>query len=349
VTLYVLQIETPIFEAAESRVSPTLNQDLRLQADGLARLAGAARGAVFRLTGGDPYPFQRIAREISGYYLLAFEANGADRDGRTHRIAVRVHPRGTTVRARTAFRITKPLPGTLSIEDEIVRLLRTPRLATELPLRVATYSYADPQTNKMRMVVSAEAAADGPGAVTLGLVLVDARGVIVSSAVHSAASGRYAFPATVDAGRYLLRAAAIDAGGRKGSVQRWVRAGVTDAGRWRVSDLTLVEPTGDPSAPFHPTIDSARRDRIVAHLELYESGGGPMPEVRVIVDVRARDGVSPLLRADASLARPSAAQVIARADLRIGTLPPGAYVVRAIVAAPGGPEHEIARPLTITK
>ncbi len=86
VSIYVLQLELPAFEAAQDRVSPTFVRDLQVRGDGLARIAGATRGAVFRLAGDDSRPFERIAREISGYYLLAFEPVDAERDGRTHRI-----------------------------------------------------------------------------------------------------------------------------------------------------------------------------------------------------------------------------------------------------------------------
>ena len=73
VSIYALHLEVPVFEAAQDRISPTLARDLQVKGDGLARVAGAARGAVFRLAGDDPRPFERIARELSGYYLLAFE------------------------------------------------------------------------------------------------------------------------------------------------------------------------------------------------------------------------------------------------------------------------------------
>ena len=82
VTIYVLQLEVPVFEAAESRPSPTFSADIQVRADGLARLAASARGALFHLVGADPYPFRRILTELGGYYLIAFEAADADRDGR---------------------------------------------------------------------------------------------------------------------------------------------------------------------------------------------------------------------------------------------------------------------------
>ena len=76
VTIYALLLETPLFDATQERVSPTDTRDRQVRQDGVDRVAGAARGAVFRLVGSDPSPFARIARELSGNYLLAFEAVG---------------------------------------------------------------------------------------------------------------------------------------------------------------------------------------------------------------------------------------------------------------------------------
>ena len=103
VTIYALHLEVPTFEAAQDRVSPTFVRDLQVRGDGLARIAGAARGAVFRLVGTDPRPFERIARELSGYYLLAFEPLELERDGRAHRIQVSLARGGGELRARPGF------------------------------------------------------------------------------------------------------------------------------------------------------------------------------------------------------------------------------------------------------
>ena len=186
VSIYVLHMEVPTFEAAQERVSPTFLRDTQMRGDGLARLAGATRGAVFRLVGSDAEPFERIAREISGYYLLAFEAIENDRDGRVHSVAVTLARGGGQLRARSAFRMAPVLPSAGTRQQSLVDLLRGSRAATELPVRVATYTYAEPGSPKLRVVVSTEAdAADGPASrVLLGYVLTDSAGVIAASGAH---------------------------------------------------------------------------------------------------------------------------------------------------------------------
>ena len=61
VTIYVLQLEIPILDASERTASPTLQADLQAREDGLVRLAGTARGALFHLVGADSHPFNRIS------------------------------------------------------------------------------------------------------------------------------------------------------------------------------------------------------------------------------------------------------------------------------------------------
>jgi hypothetical protein len=130
--------------------------------------------------------FERIAHELSGYYLLAFQATEKDRDDRVHRIDVKLQHRRATLRGREAFTLATQPPKGSTIEDRLAALLRAPNLASGLSLRVATYTYQEPGTAKVRVVVSAEtdAATDEVSTPTLAFVLLDERNVIAASATH---------------------------------------------------------------------------------------------------------------------------------------------------------------------
>jgi VWFA-related protein len=59
--------------------------------------------------------FRRLARQLAGAYELAFEPDPGDRDGRPHRIAVRVAARdGLSVRARQQFALAPAPPPSLA-------------------------------------------------------------------------------------------------------------------------------------------------------------------------------------------------------------------------------------------
>lgn len=343
VTIYALHLEVPTFEAAQDRVSPTLVRDLQVRGDGLARVAGAARGAVFRLVGDDPRPFARIARELSGYYLLAFEPLAAERDGRPHRIRVQLSRGGGELRARPGFVLPAAPPAR---DTALGQLLTAASPATELPLRVATYTYAEPGSRDLRVVVSAEAVA--PAGVGLGFVLIDAGGVIAATAVHDAGGGAYAFSAVVPPGNYTMRVAAIDPLGRQGSVGRPFAARLTAAGGARVSDLMLARVPARPQDPLDPLIDRVSADAVIAYLELYAEDRVPLPDaVRIIVAGAADERA--LVTVPATLVRADAAWAVARATVPLASLPPGAHVARAEVLSAGAIIARVARPFTVAR
>ena len=354
VTIYALHLEVPTFEAAQDRVSPTFVRDLQVRGDGLARVTGAARGAVFRLVGSDPRPFQRIARELSGYYLLAFEPLEAERDGRAHRIKVSLARGGGELRARPGFTLPTAATSSQAREARLVALLRAAPAATELPVRVSTYAYPEQTSGNVRVVVSAEA---GPVdraslAARLGFVLINARGVIAATAINDSPEGRYTFSATVPAGAYALRVGAIDALGRNGSVARPFDARVAESRGVRVSDLMLALPPAQPGDPLEPLVDRVRTATAIAYLEILAGGGAPLPDL-VRIAVVPENGGGSVLTVVANLMR-SGGQgestwdwAVARAVLPTAALPPGRYVAQAEVMSAGILVTRVSRPFSI--
>lgn len=350
VTLHVLQLDIPVLDASSDTVSPSLYPDMQLKADGLSRLAGSARGGLFRLVGDDPYPFRRIMKELSSHYLVAFEPAGGDRDGRAHRIGVRVRADGATVRARPAFTIPAE-PRTAAPDAELVGLLRNPRIVSELPVRVAGYAFRDADGERLHVLVSAEveqSAGSGPEP-TAGFVLVDGRGVIAASGGGTTEGGRYWHSATVAPGRYMLKAAAIDAGGRRGSVERQLDARLTPAGPLQMSDLMLAEPPRDPSAPLRPLVVRMAGERLVAYLEAY----GPAPAGPAVATVRVdllRDGApSPVASIPVPVTVSPSGRWVISADLPIRDLAAGPYLASMRLSLPGVPPQHLTRRFVVTR
>jgi VWFA-related protein len=346
VAIYALHMEQPLFEASQDRVSPTFVQDQQIRGDGLGRLAGAARGAMFRLVGSDPRPFDRIRRELSGYYLLAFEPAASDRDGQIHRIAVSLPRRGAEVRARPAFRMPAVVPSARAREQELVDLLRASRPAIELPVRVATYAYEEPGTPRLRVVVSTEAdAAEGPASqVLLGFVLIDAKGVIASSGAYRSDSARHAFSTQLAPGDYTLRVAAIDPMGRRGSLERPFTAAIPARSGVRVSDVILAPVPPSPEQPLEPVVDRVLGSQVVAYVELYADEGGQLRDVAVDVDITSSDAAPPLVTTAADVVRRVARWATARAVVPLDAVRAGRYLARLHVSADGQRVTTVVRP-----
>lgn len=346
VSIYVLHLEVPIFEASQDRISPTLLRDSELRGDGLSRLAGATRGAVYRLVGSDPGPFQRIATELSGYYLLAFEADDRDRDGRVHQIDVKLAGGGGVLRARPAFRLPQVMPSPRTREQDLVMLLRAVHPATELPVRVATYTYAEPGSTQVRVVVSAEAdAAAGPASeVLMGYVLMDARSVIAASGAHLAADGRHAFSTVVGPGTYSLRVAGIDPLGRKGLIERPFSAAVGTYAGLRLSDLILAPAPTRSDVALSPFVDRISQTRVAAYVELAADDTPALSDVHVSFEIAPEAGDGARRSVPAAVDRRDGRLAVARATLSLEGLPAGRYVAHARIVVPGQPEGRVTRP-----
>jgi hypothetical protein len=348
VTIYVLHIDTPTFEASQDRVSPTQLRDVQLRGDGLSRLAGSARGAVFRLVGSDPRPFERIAVEISGYYLLAFEPQPGDRDGRVHRISVSLARGGGELRSRQAFRLPAVAPTPRAREDDLVKLLRAAYASTELPVRVATYTYLEPNSPNLRVVVSTEAQAPAGAAsrVLLGYLLLDSQGIIAASGATSSEGGRHAFSTLVPPGDYTLRVAGIDPLGRRGLVARPFAANVTARDTVRVSDLILAPVPDRDDAPLQPLVDRVGDANVTMYLELYANEGAALRSASVTFEVAADEGGAPQVSATAAMVRRDARWGVARVVIPLSGMPPGGYLARAHITLAGGESMRVVRPFT---
>jgi VWFA-related protein len=350
VAIYVLHVDAPLFEPATDRVSPTFLRDVQLRGDGLARLAGAARGAVFRLVGSDPAPFRRIADELSGHYLIAFEALPTERDGRIHRVELAVTGGGRTVRARHAFRLPATSASPRARELELVQLLRSTLPASELPVRVATYTSIDPSDPNVRVVVSTEAEGAGTAAqegLVLGYVLVDSRGVVVASGAHRTSGGRHAFTTRVPRGPYTLRVGGIDPLGRRGMVERAFMAAVQQHESLLVSDLILAPVPPTREAPLQPLVDRVDDSRMVAYLELSAAPNQTLADVGVQFEIRTEEMTSTAVDAAAEVSPRAGRWARARAELQLETLPSGRYVAIARVMHAGREIARVSRPFRV--
>jgi hypothetical protein len=118
VTVHALQVRDPGYQARtdQMRAAPADFDQAQSAAFALAATTG---GLALTPVAGE-IGFGRLGRELSAGYVLAFETDAADRDGKEHAIGVQVRDRGwgTSVRARKTFRadaarriVAPPIPA----------------------------------------------------------------------------------------------------------------------------------------------------------------------------------------------------------------------------------------------
>lgn len=344
VTLFVLLLDSSGVDPAYEKTQLATPEERDMETRSLYDLAGLARGAVLPLVGSADAAFQRIAHELMGYYMVGFEPAPTDRDGKSHKVQVKVRRDGVTVRARGVLSIPTAPP---SAQQSITASLRSPLIESGLGIRVA--SWARPAAaGKVRVLLAAEVErASRP--VSVGYALVAGGSKVAASRLVeglSAPEGEpvtFASEAVVDPGTYTLRLAAVDAAGHRGSVHHETKAAVTTAGGLLISDLVLAAPgSGAP----RPVVDLDAG--VAGLLALVELSGGEAANAAVALELAETETGAALLRVPAEAGEPDKDGVrVAHVTVASGLLPPGDYVARATVTSDGTPVAAQTRPFHI--
>jgi VWFA-related protein len=365
VTVYALHLMQSEMDASRKRPTSSYSADRTAEEDGLALMTGVTRGDVFRVMGNSDFAFQRLSLELSGYYLLGFEAEPADRNGRPHGIKVDVRRKGLTVRSRREFTIDASAK-TSTTQAEIVAVLRDPLPATDIPIKLATYSFQDPGSSKLRLLVAAEIdrSINTEGELSVGYVLVDFNNKLVASQFDTAPSSAFPRPEeaasplqpyfstiVADAGKYTLKLVAVDDAGRRGSVERLVRAGLAKAGPIQATDLLVAGAAGDQNSLAPAVSANVTGDTLHGYLELFADAPEPLDLTSVTFEVAQTPTSAALERAAVPLRKPEddARCRIAGASVNIGKLGPGDYVARAVISVAGRRVGEVVRPFRIAR
>ncbi len=358
VTIQVLHLDSPTADASVAREPVSPGRDRALGRDGLELIAGATRGGVFQVAAAADIAFGRLALELSGYYLLSFEPEAADRDGKLHKIKVAVPGRSGEIRARSEFSVDYRRAKT--DEEILADTIRSPLMATDIPLKLNTYSLRDAETGKVRVLLVAEIdrAANPDGHLTLAYVMTDADGRIVASqlerevkaAVQPNKIQTYSiFALSEGKGPHTLKLAVLDDGGRRGSVEHAFTAELKTLGEMRAADLLLAEEV-ENGGDIKPSIGGEfTSGQVNTYIELYSEVAETLKSAAVMFEVaateegRALDGAAGRVRPSADSPNRRALE----ATFKTTVLPPGDYVVRAVVSANGQRLGSVTRPLRV--
>jgi VWFA-related protein len=358
-TIFAFKPEPADSDSSEQRARQNQMQERAVNETGLTTVATLGGGEMFRVLANPDAPFKRLATELSGYYLLGFEPETHDRDGKRHKISVDVKRSGVQVRARTEFSV-EASNGSEDTKRIITDLLGSPAKATSIPFRLTTYVFQDPESTKIRLLVGIEVERSDPAQLSMGIVLMKADGTSAATFYQPTidppkGTGPQTYFATLVAepGGYQLRAALLDAKGRRGSVERDVRAYMTRMGRFRATQLVIGDGK-DPGAgaASAPSVSgNLSSDTLNTYLELFADGTAAFDGTSVRVDVLPVGGANPVEGADAILQPVSTDTRVraAAASVPLAMLPAGSYVARARVMADGHQVGEMTRPFNIVR
>ncbi len=154
--------------------------------------------------------------------------------------------------------------------------------------------------------------------------------------------------AVVDPATYNLRLAAVDAAGRRGSVEHRVKAALVSAGGLEISDLVLA-PSSTGGA-VRPAVDlELAGGGLSALLEVAGRDAARVAEATVALELADSAEGPVLLRAPvATGAADKDGTRAARVEIAAGLLPPGDYSARAEVSVGGKPVAVVTRPFRVT-
>ncbi len=357
-SLDVLMLDVAPFDASQSQRPTTANEDRRLQEEGLQILAGMARGTLHRVVSTAEGAFRRIEQALAGYYLLGVEPGTNDRDGKRHKIEVKTTRRGVTLQARRAF-LSPEGPPAATPAEALARTLRSAVPATALPLRASTWTYKEPGTSRVRLIVAAEVerATDGPLEYATGLVIATTDGKVVAASEDSrqlvpvdgdATRASYAGIITVEPGIYRMRLALADSERRAGSLEREVRAWQLNGDTLTVGDLLVAAPPADGAA-LTPQVEPRVRDgSLVAMAEAYAPPTGGDRTVTARLDILRDESSRALVSVSLPVSIGASPEVrLAQGRLDVSAVPPGAYLARVSFAEDGAARGALIRPFRV--
>lgn len=357
VNLYAVRQPAQLYDVTMNRTSPSRDLDQDLMIDGLDNLISRGRGSVWPVAVNADIAFSRLNLEISGYYLLSFEPDARDRDGRTHDIAINVSRRGATVRARREFSADPP-NATKTPDRLLTETLRSALSASDFGVKTTAFPYRDDKTGRIKVIISAELdrTLNPSDPFLVGYYVTNTAGETVAANVDKnvpAVPGeegkpqRFSSAVVLEPGTYAVRLAAVDQKGRRGSVEYTFDANLITAGQLKISALMLGSAGGSTS--YKPAVDGRiEAPSLIGYVELYSEAEPPLDNSALIFEVAASDDgraieASPMPFSD----RKSPGKRTAQAALPTTRLPPGRYVGRVVVSQAGTPIARVTRPFTI--
>lgn len=356
-TIYAVAVDEGAFVRRRATFTSAITSDRVERIRSLENLSSASRGAFLTLRANGAPVFDRLARELSGYYLLGVATDPEDSDGKPHRIRLEVRRPDATVRARRSFIKGSDAAAGRTPRQAVTAALGAPILAVGLPVRGAAVAFRDTDRSKVQLLVHAEVGAEYVKSqkVAIGVTVTDREGKVVggqvgeTALVPTVAGLPSALPfeagANVSPGDYRIKIAAAD-GDRVGSVEWTFHAALFDLDG--ASSTALV--AGGPALPvnlFQPTMHSqVVTGTLHGYFEVY---GNDVDAFSTTFEVASDESSPALITADVAIASVSSDRAIFSRTVNIEALPPGMYALRAVVRRDGQVKRTLAREFEVVR
>ncbi len=311
--------------------------------EGIEHLVGVTGGIMLPLTNNADGALGRVVRESASYYLATIDADQSDLSGRVQQLEVKVSRPGVQLRALPHIAFAQPGPGTRSSNPSPREMLSVATVFRDLPLRTSGFAALEADGKSLRVVTLTEPVDPGVKLASLVAALFDRDGKLAS---HWTATTEElqrslvigAMPAAP--GVYRLRVAAIDTAGRSGTADYELEAEVVQTGPLKMSSLILGL---SRDGSFLPRLQFTTEPAAIGYLEMY--GGAPGTKISSALEIAATLNGPPLAVGPVCdrIRRPG--RYIARGAIPIGALPPGEYIVRALVGVEGQALTRVVRTL----
>ncbi len=306
----------------------SLNAELRLSQDSLRQLADETGGFAAVNRNDFATAFDRIVRDNSSYYVLAYYPPSDKRDGKFHKIEVKVNRPGVTVRSRRGYAAPsgKPAPvntKTGGMSPEMFEAINSPIQVSGLSMRAFAAPFKGTSPNAS-VVVGVELRGrdltlEGNGKVDVSFMAVDSKAKVYGARNDSFTmnlrpenrprveqSGvRVLNRIDLPAGRYQLRIAARDAGkALMGSVvydlevpdyfkEPFAMSGLVLTSLGTGAMMTSKQDEQLKAVLPAPPIAArtfVENDEIALFTEVYDNQGGPPHKVDITTSVRTDEG-----------------------------------------------------------
>jgi hypothetical protein len=330
-----------LFHLTEAMASRSSAQDA-----GFESLAGVTGAEFARLSASPQSAISRLLRETASYYTATFDPDPSERNGGTYRVDLRTTRDKVKLRTRPSVEIRKDVAKAAAAPKD---MLRTQTAFADLPLRAAGHTSRTQGSDEVKVVAIFEALDPSAALTAASVGLFDEKNTLKKqwTAQPPDLAKRPVMAAlAAPAGTYRVRVAAVDGSGRAGTTDYELKVEVPRADPLKLS--TLVLGTQQPGGGFVPRLEFGTEPIAIGLLEIYgvPKGGG----VTVDLDVVSTPEGSALATAQTSVNPGSTEDMrIAFGGFSIGSLPPGDYLMRAVVILDGKPVGKVVRTLRKTQ